>query len=121
MQPDPRRRTNARHLHDSLREILVHCESAAEHATPDIRDATGLEQALYGPILTVGAVKHGEDNVETDLMVRDAEQTIWYRHFDRTTLGPKRLEIRVRKKPVSFAIDSYRDHAVASLFKGFEY
>jgi hypothetical protein len=54
-------------------------------------------------------------------MVRDAEQTIWYRHFDRTTLGPERLEIRVRKKPIPFAIDSYRDHAVASLFEGFKY
>jgi len=55
---------NAAIPQQSLLDVLVHPDSRSEDTCADVRDACQLKQALDGAILTVGAVKHGEDQVE---------------------------------------------------------
>src|SRR5438067_882138 len=54
----------------TLHDILVHPRSRAEHSRANVRNSGELEKALDGAILSEGSVKHGEDHVNIDGLVR---------------------------------------------------
>ena len=47
-----------------LGELLVHARRAGQHARADVGHARELQQALDRAVLAVGAVEHGEDDVD---------------------------------------------------------
>jgi hypothetical protein len=60
-------------------------------------------------------VENGEYDVESDLIVANAQQTAWNRHFDRPTFSSERPERRVGKEPIPTTVDPHGNHPVASV------
>jgi hypothetical protein len=63
-------------------------------------------------------MKDWEDNIETNFVVRHAQQPVGYRHLDGPTFCPERPECRIRKEPISISVDANGNDSMASLDEG---
>ena len=50
-----------------LHNILVHTNGGSKHPGADVRNVCQFEKALYGAVLSVGAVEHRKDDVDNSL------------------------------------------------------